>query len=751
MLISRSGVSSSIIHGLSVAIEAGDVPLCLSLLSTILSFSFTASNCEQLASGGIVSCLPSLLSVGYQQEMTSLTVDLLWNLLENAPDALRLVISDSANESQDPETPPISSQLAVSLSLLFRDVLGLGFREVDKELRNNVLVVLSLLLDSTSTEGRAASTAFASACHNAGLFDAALAVACMSEAGGDGSPYVKPWALTTEELDLEAKLLSWSVLVSGGTLLQGPLLDAIDNGGLVQTLLVYVSAALPLPLCIERWNSDRRATLRTSALASLHKLAPLLPLRYIESEGPDVVLTVISSAISSSSSSGSYVPVTGSQVEAALRHLTALCDLRGSEVSEPLGTAGSIPIILELIKKWKHGSLTQSHGSRLQGTMAGGPLSPEDGPGQKTCALMLLASLCAPSPPGLTPSDNLRRLRKAEGIAVILQEAELLQQLDPSLPSQLALACFSAIWSCVIPDRKNAARFLVAEGIDHILDSLEHGHPSHRPLILSLLSDLLENPRALPFFHVWRSGLDQQPAAHLLIRFWKEEENSRGLTLDGVLTNTTLPLKGLDKRTRWIAPEAIAYGNTLPSKRAQMQAVSEACSSEQLLAKIYSVLKIAGIDNIAKYVSLEDQATLCLIEKYVRFKQGEVWRQIKQELEEEGVRPTAPDRLRLASGIELSEALAESVKEAQRQILDQHIGAIRDQETKFFEDQLGQKTYEKEMRFFGLAKDASRLTLGEIRDAKAKKADMLSKSLLAATALSSSELEASLRDVEVVV
>lgn len=360
-------------------------------------------------------------------------------------------------------------------------------------------------------------------------------------------------------------------------------------------------------------------------------------------------------------------------------------------------------------------------------------------PPVQTCALMLLSTLCDPalsSPEeGRLLPENLRRLRKAEGIPVLLNRLELIQSLDPTLPSAFALACFGAIWSCVVPDRKNAARFLVAEGMDLLLDALERGHPSHRPLALSLLSDLLENPRSLPFFHEWRSGLDQQPAAHLLIRFWREEDSLRGLTVHGILANTTHPLVGLDKRTRWVPPEAVAYGNTLPQRRAQLQAVSEACSSDQILSKIYSVLKLCGMAKASSSLPLEDQATLCLIEKFVKFKQGEVWRQIRDELEQEGIRPTAPDRERLASGVELAETLAVAVRDAQKKILEKHVGIIREKESKFFADALGQKKYEQDMKFFGLAKDKSLLTLAEIKEAKEKRAQMLAHSIRDATLL----------------
>lgn len=46
------------------------------------------------------------------------------------------------------------------------------------------------------------------------------------------------------------------------------------------------------------------------------------------------------------------------------------------------------------------------------------------------------------------------------------------------------------------------------------------------------------------------------------------------------------------------------------------------------------MFRILGFASVT-YVSLEDQAALYFIEKYVKFKQGEVWRQIKAEFEAE--------------------------------------------------------------------------------------------------------------------
>jgi hypothetical protein len=71
--------------------------------------------------------------------------------------------------------------------------------------------------------------------------------------------------------------------------------------------------------------------------------------------------------------------------------------------------------------------------------------------------------------------------------------------------------------------------------------------------------------------------------------FLQEEDSRRGITIDGVLTNTAQPLMGLNKCMAWVAPESVAYGNIAPDRRAQLLAITESCSGDDLLSKIYTV------------------------------------------------------------------------------------------------------------------------------------------------------------------
>jgi hypothetical protein len=167
-----------------------------------------------------------------------------------------------------------------------------GFRMVDKELRNDILVVANLILGSDhdsgvtlphasgpghtmSASGAAASpsslpqqsqqqpgggtvatsigsntrshndcgTVFALAAYEAGLFDTLLAVSTTPEFGVSEHPgLVKAWALTTEELDYELKHLAWRCVVTAcsATGPSGPVLPLATSWGLTRALLAFV-------------------------------------------------------------------------------------------------------------------------------------------------------------------------------------------------------------------------------------------------------------------------------------------------------------------------------------------------------------------------------------------------------------------------------------------------------------------------------------------------------------------------------
>jgi hypothetical protein len=65
--------------------------------------------------------------------------------------------------------------------------------------------------------------------------------------------------------------------------------------------------------------------------------------------------------------------------------------------------------------------------------------------------------------------------------------------------------------------------------------------------------------------------------------------------------------------------------------------------SENMRAKIYGLFCKLGFSDLSG-ISNEDQLTLCIIENYLDFKLGEVFKEIKTELRMDGIEPIPPDQ-----------------------------------------------------------------------------------------------------------
>ncbi|KXZ56694.1 hypothetical protein GPECTOR_1g625 [Gonium pectorale] len=629
-----------------------------------------------------------------------------------------------ASAATTPSTPapaPVVQALADALTGLLRSLLLSGFSRGDKELRNDIMVALNLLLEDAS---------FRAAAAYAGVFEPLLAAGTAPELAARPE-LVASYALTTDTLDHELRLLTWSSLVHGCLLPQ--VLDAAVAGGLMRVLLLYVSYGDGHP-AVRRWNPDQLATLRSAALSKLHSLSPLCPDEYERAGGPATLLGFVQASPGAA------------HLEAALRHLHRLFSMV-PESRDAAGVVGLIPVLLGIAHD-TGGSADGTGGGSVGGALmrmksaansagggmaagtfssaasvgGGGAASGAQPESVRHFALLCLTALCS------VHAENQRRLRKAGGVTVLLSALARLRSLDPLLPAPYAVAVLDCIWGAVVPDRKSTARFLVDQGLDYLLNHLEEGNRGHRVVVLRVLSDLLENPRSHPFFHEWRSGANKQTAAHLLLTIWMEEDTLRGMTgPDGLLANTARPLVGLDKRTRWLPAEAVAYGNMSPEKKEVLTLMLEGVSGEVALAKIWGIFKLLGFDS-CPYLDPRDHATLAAVEKYAKFRQGEVWRSIQSDFDASDIRPTAPDRVRLESGIELAESLAVAVREAQARLLGRAQDGMRAAEARLFEGMRQQARLEAEYRTIAL-QESKPLTLEEMRRAKESKAAMLKNSL----------------------
>lgn len=113
-LLVNSGVARALIRGLAGALLRGHELLLGPLTATLLAFSYLPASCRQLVEQGLLSCLPALLGFGYKHDVTAMGVELLWNLLEQAPSETKAQVSEPqpplATLAGDAELPPLSGR-----------------------------------------------------------------------------------------------------------------------------------------------------------------------------------------------------------------------------------------------------------------------------------------------------------------------------------------------------------------------------------------------------------------------------------------------------------------------------------------------------------------------------------------------------------------------------------------------------------------------------------------------------------------
>jgi hypothetical protein len=109
--------------------------------------------------------------------------------------------------------------------------------------------------------------------------------------------------------------------------------------------------------------------------------------------------------------------------------------------------------------------------------------------------------------------------------------------------SVLTVAMLDVIHKGIIGNATNEAAFANVEGMDALLDLLETSDFLQRIKVLRVLADLLENARLTPYAHAWRSARTMRPAAQIITHSWMDEESRLHVARDeGVVCNIFDPL-----------------------------------------------------------------------------------------------------------------------------------------------------------------------------------------------------------------
>ena len=735
-LATLGGCAARLVAGLAAANDAGDDAARLATCEALLALSRHDANAADVAAAGFFHHVaPALRGGDFRARIVFVASELMWNVLEAVP--ARDALKGSAASSR---------RFREAFANLVAAAVSGGHGDADKELRNELLLVGRMLAghDETRVGLRAA-----------GLLDTALAVATRPERSPDDDATIHPRARTTLARDFEMKRLAWSLVAELAADEEGARMA--HEGGFVACLLAFLEPLAGFPDLtgaasrVARWSPSQLADLQELALRILARLVPTCASRLVLAGACETAAAV---AAPTSAADAPRRCAALAFLERAARH---------PGVAERLGSAGALEAALAVVEGAVSGAVSgavgedaaptlersdsfgdvrgrttrapgfETHAGDASAAVAGldsafgrsslgargdtGGIHPKvsEDP-SRLGALALLAALCDGD------ERNFRAFRRLDGTATLKAAVDATAATDAAVPISYGAAVLHAVWRCVVPDAKNRARFVAAGGIGSLLDLMTSCRAALRPATLSLLADILENPKTHLFFHEWRSAGTRRSIAPagtrgvtVVLDVWRAEEERLGLTRgDGVIANPERPLAGWPRLAKpYASRDENAYAMLSRRREETERRFDDAArlDADGMFTRVFAVCSLLGFDNLRRTCGVADAVTLAAVERFVDFKEGEVWEDTRDIFEREGMFPVGPDRQTIDEAIATARASAEELEAAQRDMVEEDRAAAAAEEALYYLRAREQKEGEEAARWY--KKDRAKMTMRE--------------------------------------
>ncbi|NXX20135.1 CFA69 protein, partial [Podargus strigoides] len=616
---------------LSLALVENQLTEKLWVLKALQHLSSSGVNCKLMMKAQAASRLCLYLNgVDPSGQLVFRSSEILWNLLE----------STSKGEAVNQLS---SLECVLALKEVFVDLLMHGFRRCDHQLRNDLLVIATLLAENP-----------AAPMIESGFTELLIVLATFTEVKIP-NPLVKGLKLTRSYEDFELKKLLFNVIrvfckdpcaVQLSLFLSVLTLQLLSENDVMPALLYYVKPNQKPGF--HDWSAAQYEELQLHAIATLASVAPLLVDKYLSCQANTLLLVFLEWCIGQDHffGQGNSFHGTGgrgnklAQMRCSLRVLRAVVSLYDGAVNMNLCDQGAIDQLLDVLKYAANKAKENEDAILLE---------------IQADLLFILSALC---------ENDLHRkeLFSYEGVDMLIP----IIQMDPKKlysglgHNHLLFSALDCLWSCVIGCYIAEDYFLEKQGIFLLLDLLALKQKNLYNIILGILVEFCDNPKTTLHLSTWRGEKDQT-AANLLIQLWRQEELELGVKRDpqGTIVDKKRPIASSFQKQQEIIP--------MPANCPSF-AIMEI--SENIRAKIYSLLCKLGFENLPG-LSAQDFVTLEIIRRYIDFKVGEVWSELCAEVKEEFM-PVTSDEEALKVISEGSENTGRMVAARQTEVLESH-------------------------------------------------------------------------------
>ncbi|XP_039193737.1 cilia- and flagella-associated protein 69 isoform X1 [Crotalus tigris] len=614
-IVELGGLAETLV--LSLTLVENQLSEKLWIIKTLQHLSISEANCKLMMKAQAPRILCSHLNdIDPSGQLLFRSSEILWNLLEKT--------------SKDQIIDQLSNLECVhALKEAFTNLLIHGFRHYDRQLRNDILVIATLVAQNPGAP--MIETGFAKQLILFATFDEVKS----------HNPLVKGLKFTSCYEDFELKKLLLNML----TVLAKDLcsVQLLHEGKVILALFHYLKpnekgGALDM-------SAAQYEELQLLAIATLATMAPLLIEDYMLCQGNTRLLLFLEWCVSNDPffTQGNSFHGTGgrgtklAQMRFCLRVLNPIVSLGDDAVNGDLCDQGAIHQLLGILKTTTTNHKDSALVMEIQSDL-----------------LLILSTLC---------ESNLHRkeLFGWEGVDTLIPFMKIdAKNFYSGLGHNRLLFCaLDCLWCCVMGCTILEDYFLEKEGLFTLLDLLLLNQKNVCNLILGILVEFCDNPKTVSHINVWR-GKKDQTAANLLINLWRQEEEEMGVKHDkaGRIVDTKKPLVGQFQKTQEVIP--------MPANCPTIAVMDVA---ENMRAKIYCLICKLGFENLPGLCA-RDFVTLAIIRRYLDFKVGEIWDEVCAELKKEKFRPVTPDQEALQLITEALENVGKIVVSLQTEMLE---------------------------------------------------------------------------------